>query len=404
MAAAGCNSYTACMTRAQQMTVILVLALWAAGLGAAAQFAKISVTFDLLTALYPGAGPGIGFMVSLVGLVGLVFGTTAGLLVQRLGYRRVLVGAMLLGAAMSGFQATLPGFWPMMASRAVEGASHLAIVVIGPTLIAQVTAVRYQSLAMTLWASFFGVSFAVTAWLGLPLAQSHGPQALFLAHAAFMGLVAVILHWLLPRDTEPETRSPLSLPVLIRQHGEIYASASVAAPALGFVFYTLMYVAILTLLPPMLPAELRGLVATGMPLVSIAVSLTLGVQLLRLMSAVRLVQVGLGLAALFTGLLWALWGTDSVVAAGFLLAGALGLIQGASFSAIPQLNAGADARARAAGAVAQLGNLGTTTGTPLLAALVLAYGISGVVVFALPLCIMGIAVHGWLATRRAKQT
>jgi len=57
---------------------LLVLALWAAGLGAAAQFGKISVIFDLLVADYGTPGR-VAFMVSIVGLVGLVFGTTAAL-------------------------------------------------------------------------------------------------------------------------------------------------------------------------------------------------------------------------------------------------------------------------------------------------------------------------------------
>ena len=58
-----------------------------------------------------------------------------------------------------------------------------------------------------------------------------------------------------------------------------------------------------------------------------------------------------------------------VLLAAFALAGAMGIVQGASFAAIPQLNHSAEDRARASGAVAQLGNLGTTTGTPLLSAL-----------------------------------
>lgn len=48
------------------------------------------------------------------------------------------------------------------------------------------------------------------------------------------------------------------------------------------------------------------------------------------------------------------------------LAGALGIVQGASFASIPQLNASDADRVGAAGAIAQLGNLGTTSGTPLL--------------------------------------
>ena len=59
----------------------LVLALWGAGLGAAGQYAKISVIFDQLPGVYPDAGAALGFIVSLVGFVGILFGVIAGLLV-----------------------------------------------------------------------------------------------------------------------------------------------------------------------------------------------------------------------------------------------------------------------------------------------------------------------------------
>ena len=68
---------------------LTILAIWAAGLGAAAQFGKMSVAFPALELVYGDhRGIGIGLMVSVVGLVGLVLGTTAGLLVARVGPRR----------------------------------------------------------------------------------------------------------------------------------------------------------------------------------------------------------------------------------------------------------------------------------------------------------------------------
>jgi len=114
--------------------VVTILAIWAAGLGAAAQFGKISVLYDLLAVRYGDHGAvALGLMVSVVGLVGLVFGTTAGILVSRVGPRRAMVAALVMGAVVSLGQAVLP-HWPvMMALRVVEGVSHLAIVVVGPT-------------------------------------------------------------------------------------------------------------------------------------------------------------------------------------------------------------------------------------------------------------------------------
>ena len=388
------------MTVVPRTNALLVGALWGAGLGAAAQFGKISVLFDRLASVYGDAGPAIGLMVSVVGLVGLVFGTTAGLVVQRAGPRRLLVGALGLGALMSAFQAGLPGYPFMMASRVLEGVSHLAIVVAAPTLIAQVTSPRHLRVSMTLWASFFGVSFALTSWLGLPLVAAFGTSALFLAHAAFMASFALILWVLLPPD--PGTALPrLSFLQLLREHGTIYRSPRISAPALGFLFYTTMYVALLTLLPQMVEDEQRGTVATLMPLASIALSLTLGVWLLRYLSGVALVRLGLALSALSALALWLVWGQgQAVLVASLALAGALGLVQGASFTAIPQLNASDAHRAQAAGAVAQLGNLGTTSGTPILAAMIAGWGINGVLAFTIPLCLAGIAIHGWLSLRR----
>ena len=155
---------------------LTVLALWAAGLGAAAQFGKISVLYESLGAAYADyAGVGIGLMVSVVGMVGLVFGTTAGLLVARVGPRRAVLAALGLGAVVSLVQASFPAYPVMMLTRVLEGVSHLTIVVVGPTAIAGVTAARHQGLAMTLWSSFFGVTYAALAYFAPGLIAGLGP-------------------------------------------------------------------------------------------------------------------------------------------------------------------------------------------------------------------------------------
>jgi MFS transporter, DHA1 family, inner membrane transport protein len=377
----------------------LVLLLWCAGLGAAAQFGKMSILYEPLRASYGGNGEvALGLIVSIVGVIGLVFGTTAGLLVARIGPRRAIVAALAAGGLMSALQALMPTYPLMLVSRIIEGASHLAIVVVGPTMIATLAPEPQRPLAMTLWSSFFGVTYAVLALLGPDVT----PTALFLGHAAYMATLAAILLVALPLDPR-QTAAPLGN--FLDQHAEIYASPRLAAPAMGFCCYTFLYVAILTLLPPETPVSHRALMATGMPLVSIAVSLSLGVQLLRRMSAVRLVQLGYAVAVPGFLVLWAFWGSGAgMLAGGFLLSAALGIVQGASFASIPELNATPDARSRAAGAVAQLGNLGTTTGTPVLAALLASVGPSGLALAAVALCAAGVALHQLQAWRRIIRT
>lgn len=380
--------------------VVTILALWLAGLGAAAQFGKISVGYEALGAAYAGLGAvWLGLLVSVVGMVGLVFGTTAGLLVARIGPRRAIVAALLLGAVVSGVQSFFPTFAVMMLTRLLEGASHLAIVVVGPTAIAAAAPAARQGAAMTLWSSFFGLTYALLFWLGPPLIAAQGAAALFQGHGLWMLGCAGALGLLMPADRREAPRPQAG--GLIAQHLAIYASAFVAAPALGFVCYTITYVAVLTLLPGMVSGGWGGFVGVAMPLVSIAVSLTLGVWLLGRMTAVRLVQAGFACAmaaALGLGLVWG----QGAAEMGFALAigAALGIVQGASFAAIPQLNPAAADRARAAGAVAQMGNLGTTTGTPLLALLTERAGGAGLALFVFGFSALGIAIHALLARRR----
>ena len=91
--------------------MLLVLLLWAAGLGAAAQFGKISILYEDLRATYGGQGEvALGLVVSIVGMVGLIFGTTAGLLVARIGPLRAIVAALAAGAAMSAPPSLIPPY------------------------------------------------------------------------------------------------------------------------------------------------------------------------------------------------------------------------------------------------------------------------------------------------------
>lgn len=379
----------------------LVIVLWLAGLGAAGQFAKMSVIFPLLQEVYPGAGAGLGFLVSLLSLLGVVLGLVTGLIAARVGYRRMLLGGLVLGAGLSLWQATLPALPVMLASRFVEGVSHLAIVVAAPTLIAEVTLIRHRAAAMTLWSTFFGVAFAVVAWLGVPLALVHGPGSVFAVHGVYMAVMAAVLVWMLPKPIVPRvTGEHLNIASLLRQHQQVYRSPFVAAPAIGWLFYTLSFVSLVTVLPGFVPPEARAGVTGAMPLASIAVSLSIGVLLMRYFGAVRVIVTGFALALL--GLV-ALAVLPGVLWPPVALLGALGLVQGASFAAVPQLNATAQARARANGAMAQMGNLGNSFGTPLVLLMISGFGYAGMIGFAAVCFSIGIVVHLLLMQARRKE-
>jgi predicted MFS family arabinose efflux permease len=376
----------------------LVLLLYLAGLGAAAQYGKVSVVFDRLSGIWPDAGAGLGFALSLVGFVGIVLGVTAGIVVAKVRYRRAVLWALWAGAVLSAFQATLPSLPLFLAARVLEGMSHLALVVAIPTLIAQLSAPKDRPFTLTLWGTFFGVAFTVLVWGGLPFADRVGLSGLFLAHAAFMAGMAAILTLVLPRVQTEVPEGDLSLPAILRRHGTIYRSPRLSAPAVAWLSYTFTYVSLLTLLPPFIAPEWRALIVGGMPLVSIASSLTLGVLLLRRMSAIAVIMLGFAGAAVSALALAAAPGDPLLCLA---LAASLGLVQGAGFAAVPELNASLPDRAQANGALAQTGNIGNTLGPPILLAVVGAGGHPAMMLTAAAILAAGIAAQQVLARRRA---
>lgn len=374
--------------------LVLILLLWLAGLGAAGQFAKIAVPFGLFQAHYPGGQ--VGWLLSIISLLGVIFGMVAGVLVVRLGLTRPLIGALALGAVLSWRQAALPGLPEMLALRLIEGLSHLIIVVAAPTLIATIAPPRWRGGAMTLWSSFFGVAFTLTAIFGLPYAKSHGPGPLLEAHAIWMAVLAAVL-WLALRGVRPVLQNETA-PSRQGVFARAYGTARIVAPACGWLFYTTSFVSGLAILPLLVAPEMKQTVTTAMPVLGIAVSLLLLPVLLTRFAATQLVITGFLLAAVLTA-------TPSVgvplhVTALALFA-VLGLVQGGSFAAIPQLNKHTEDQALANGVMAQAGNLGNLIGTPLLLAVLGWAGEVALIWMFGALYLAGALVHLALRSRHA---
>lgn len=389
------------MTSFFRSPLFLVLALWTAGLGAAAQFAKIVVIFPELQAYYGQTGAASGYLVSLISFVGMALGLVAGVIAIQIGLRRLLILGLSLGAAISAWQATLPGFEAMMLSRFIEGLSHLAIVVAAPTLIAQLSTGKYQGAALTLWGTFFGVAFAAVALFAPSLITAYGLGSLALVHAIYMAVIAIVLTALLPRVDRSDAPAWPSLTDIARRHFSVYSSPFIAAPAIGWLFYTLTFVSLLAILPPMIDPAQRAMVTAAMPLASIISSLTLGTWLLRRMSAVTIIIIGFVLAIGLAFVLMA-FGVSAWLA--IALFASLGLVQGASFAAVPQLNPGLADRALANGGLAQMGNIGNGIGTPIaLAILALGDGI-GLPLFIIISYSAAITTHLFLAQLRKNRS
>ncbi|MEJ6394749.1 MFS transporter [Gymnodinialimonas sp. 2305UL16-5] len=330
----------------------LIAALYAAGLLAGAQFTKISLTLDGLAETYPGWN--VAFAVSGVAVVGLLFGVMAGGVTASIGPRRAILWALAASATVSLLEALLPPFPVFMALRVIEGAGHLLLVVATPTLMAGVAAPKDRALVMGLWATFFGVSFSLTA-----LFAGDSISMAYAAHGLLSLLIFLLLWRMLPPGVVMARRR---LPRL-SDHITIYRTPRLFAPGLGHGIYASQFLALVTFMPAALMAPW---LAPILPVVSICGSFAAG-ALARWVSPGTLVWTGfLGLGVLFGATIVAGGAAPYmlIVAMGFS-----GIVAGGGFAAVPWLNGSDEDRALSNGALAQLGNIGTFAGTPIYAAL-----------------------------------
>lgn len=379
-------------------TFLQVIVLWAAGLGAATQFAKIAVDFRGVAMLYPDQADSVGWLLSIISLMGVILGAVSGAIAAQVGPVRLLVCGLGLGGAVSLFQSTVPVFHLMLGSRIVEGVSHLAIVVAAPTLIAQITIGSARNAAMVLWSSFFGVAFALNAWFGVPLIARFGLPAYFVGHGLLMLCLAVLVATFRPAVGSLTSESQRwGLKSVLRSHVETYQSPNVSAPAIGWFFYTLTFVSLLAILPGQLPASQSTWVASLMPLAGIVISWLAVPLLLTVLSSVTVVNLGFG--AGLVAILFLVFGAPLHVVCIVLFA-VLGLVQGGSFAAVPQLNESARDQALSYGAMAQMGNAGNLLGTPVLLTILWRWNEEGVFLAVAGFYAAAIAAHGFYSARR----
>ncbi len=360
----------------------LIMLLLLAGLFAAAQFGKLTLTLELAVLAYGGIA---SLLVSSVGLVGIVFGAVAGGHIARFGLRRALLMAVGGGAVLSLIQSILPAAPIMLGLRILEGFSHLAIVIAAPTLMAGLSSDRDRPVVMGIWASFFGVALALMAGL-LPLVLSFGGlPAVFQVHGFGMAVVAVALWRWVPE--QPRSTKPVA--PFVTEHLQIYTDPRSAIAGAGFVFYTVLYIALVAVLPGALDLPLESLVV--LPLISLVG--TFGAGFLARHFAPPLISiVGFGLTA---GAMILLQSMPNFVNASMLFFAA-GLIPGGCFATIPYFNHTLADRARATGAIAQCGNVGTSTGTPIFVAALVWGNLPAVAGVAVLFCALGLLALIWL--------
>ncbi|MDV4167865.1 MFS transporter [Rhodovulum sp. FJ3] len=370
----------------------LIIGLFVTGLLAAAQFGKFALTLPQLGEAYARSPGALALMVSIVGVVGVLFGPFVGGLIAAFGIRRAILWALGLGAAMSVLQALVPPYPVMLALRVVEGVGHLVLVVAVPTLMAELATDRDRPVVMGLWGTFFGVSFAILGVAVPVLVDLGGMRAVTLAHGVALVAMAVGLGPSLPRSGARQAFrfNPFSELHLIYTDWRLFASGLV------FFWHSFVYLALLSVLPSLLEA---GAALAILPLLSLFGTFGAGF-LARRYSPMCLAATGFAGNLAIVGVAFATGYMGVGVFVALFLA--TGLVPGAAFASLPWLNADVTRRARAGGALAQIGNLGTFSGPPVFAITAQIGGIGLVLALVGVVAITGGALalyFGWRARR-----
>jgi len=370
--------------------------LWLCGVFAAMQFSKIAFVFQDLQTTYAITPAQSGLLLSVVGMVGLVFGVTVGLFAPAIGYRRLLLAGLGLGAALAFLQSQMPPYPLFLLTRVFEGASHLAVVVAAPTLISMNCPPGHRSLAMGLWGTFVGVAFALTAAAGNWVVARFQVSGLLLGHALAMTCMFVTALIVMRGNTEtPHQRRWPQLNSLPRHHLTTYSQWVTALPGACFFFYTVMAIALLAFLPS-LGGQDKSWLAIVLPLVNISGTFSAGWLAQYAVASTLLVRVAFANVGLGGMGLWlCFWWGVGMAPAAVVLVYLVGLAGGSALALIPNLSNDPSTQARSNGAIAQMGNLGSTLGPPLFAYLIAAAGTAGLAVPVILFALMGTSMAAW---------
>ena len=370
-----------------------VILLWIAGVSAAMQFAKFSISYDAVLTHYQ-AGPTVtGIALSIVGVVGLIFGVSAGVYAGRIGYRKVLVGALLLGSVLSLIQSFLPPFELILITRLLEGFSQLGVVVAAPTMIARLSANRHRSITMGLWGTFFGVAFAISGFVGKWILVNFGLSALYLSHAILIGAMAFSITIFLRKNgslfDSVKVTNPEKILTLL---AKIYRNPRIVFPSIIFLFYTCTLVSMLTYIPRFIDDEsLKSTMQILLPLISTAGSFIAGALSQYVIRPQKMTLVAYAAAAISAlTLLSTLTEPLLFCAVVSVMIFSIGMLPGATLAMIPLLARDQDEQAQGYGLIAQLGNLGATVGPPSFATVITLFGIHGLTSLVLVFCCFGI--------------
>jgi MFS transporter, DHA1 family, inner membrane transport protein len=352
--------------------------LYLAGALAALQYAKLPLMLPGLLLQTPMSQVQQAFALSIIGIVGAVAGTFAGAVCQAAGLRRTLVLGLVVGTAGALLPLAASAYPMLLLARVIESVAHMAIVVSVPTLILSLCSPADRPRVMAMWSCYFTVTFISAALVAPAVLHAAGWQGMAVLHAALMAVVG-LLCWRLPlSDARLGARPQLSVQDILKAQWRLLRQGKLLAVPATFFGYTLLFVALVSVLPRLLsstPAQATQL-AMALPCASLLGTLLSMAALSRGIAGYRIVAWS-ALCIVLAGASLVLLPAQGLATLGMVMLTfvLLGTLPAGVISSIPALFTPGDPDVTLVnGGLVQFGNLGNFVGSPILAALLVQFG------------------------------
>ncbi|HET8598390.1 MAG TPA: MFS transporter [Castellaniella sp.] len=188
-----------------------------------------------------------GFLLSVVQLGGMTLGLPIGLVAERIGLRRCILGGLATLATASALGAWLDSSLMVLACRAVEGCGFLMVAMPVPSLIRRLVPPENLSRIMGWWGCYMPLGTVVILLSGSWILSLGDWRLLWLLLAALTLVCALLTLSLVPRDPPPEARE--TRPAALSLVAATLRSADVWLVAMTFGAYASQWIAVIGFLP-----------------------------------------------------------------------------------------------------------------------------------------------------------
>jgi MFS family permease len=353
----------------------LVATLILCGVVAATHIGKAPPSLPLLRAELGFGLAASGWVLSMINVIGMAIGLFAGLLADRIGPRRAVLGGLLMLASADFAGAFAPSVTAILIGRFVEGIGFFAVVVATPAAMLPLTAPAHQRLALGVWGAYMPAGTAAMM-LVAPLVLPHwGWRGLW----AIDGLLSLVCLALLLVQHVPEP--PHGRARLNWRNLRAVLSPAPLLLAGCFATYTISFIAIAGFLPTYM-VEQRGFTPAHAAVLTAAFAAAnilgnvasgplqaMGARRWALVASAALLMAGC-VALIFAESLPDLLRYGACIA----MSAVGGMAPGAMFASVPRNAPGPALIGATNGLMLQGANFGNTIGPPLLALIVSASG------------------------------